>query len=594
MNEYLKKISVIILTVFLFSYPVMAMADGMMMPPSEYWINETGQKAVIMYEDGIETMVVSTSFTGNADDFAWVIPVPSKPEVSKGSDELFASLKNATQTNVYYEKSFFGMDDAVMNSAGNSVTVVESKNVDYYEVTILTATDTDDLATWFTKNGYNFPITADYILESYIENGWYFVAMKINPDSLDFSDVESELREGHATPVLMSFATEHPVYPMKISSIISQNKIESDVATYATGKFGKAIKVNTADIISSYNDVLSADIKDKFNTAGGSLSMWVKPNYTYSYASNLQAMTIYNDENAPIFSLSVEYSDISGSYMLLRVADKNGYTTDWITENINYQNNVWQRIGVTWEEGQMPKIYFQGNEMAIVDVNNISDKDFTLSNAVFEMIDLKGNEEMHIGESGNYAYVDEFKIFDIPQDDTVMLSEYLATEPVVNAEDSGLIISGHFDDSLTEEIGGGSFNYTAGSTTLNDYYENIPVLLYVLAEGRIELPGFNTNYANVIDKTSMERLAVNETGAPMLQPNNNKLFLTVLSDSLPFSEMNEDLFLRNSTLTTTIGKEIKIEKQITSQSFNIALGISFLLSIIFGVGILIINRKPIQ
>ena len=58
------------------------------------------------------------------------------------------------------------------------------------------------------NNNYNFPDSASYILDSYIDNGWYFVAMKINPQSLEWKDVPQQLREGHATPVVLKFKTD--------------------------------------------------------------------------------------------------------------------------------------------------------------------------------------------------------------------------------------------------------------------------------------------------------------------------------------------------------------------------------------------------
>jgi len=591
MKKTARKTLFLLITAIFSAWPFLSMADGMMMPPQDYWIQETGQKGVILFEDGIETLVVSTSFQGDAEDFAWVIPVPNQPEITKASDELFDSLQSATRTNIYFDRKYYGMMEQSADVATGTVTVVETKNVDYYEATVLTATDADDLATWFEENEYNYPESADYILESYIDNGWYFVAMKINPDSLEFTDVENELRAGHATPVMLKFAADYPVYPMKISSIVSNTSSSSDAASYSTGKFGKAIKVDTADVVSTYNDILSIDAAGNFNTSGGSLSMWVRPTYTYDYASNLQAVSVYNQDNAAIFSLSVEYSDIRGSYMLLRVHDKDGYTTDWITENIEYQNNVWQRFGVTWEEGQLPKIYFQGNEVAIVDVNNLINKDLTLANAVFEMEDLKGNEVIHIGESGNYAYVDEFKLFNIPQDDTIMLSEYLVTEPVTYGDGSGLVVAGHFDDSLLESVSGDEFTYKAGTTTLSNYYDSIPVLLYVLTDSRTELPNFSTSFANYIDQASTERLAVDDNGAPLLQPNNDKLFLTVMSNTMTYSEMTEDLFIRNATSNTTIGNEIKIDKPVSSKAINYVIVTSILLTILFGAGILVVNKQ---
>ena len=39
------------------------------------------QRVLIHYAEGVETLVVQTAFSGSGTNFAWVVPVPTKPEV---------------------------------------------------------------------------------------------------------------------------------------------------------------------------------------------------------------------------------------------------------------------------------------------------------------------------------------------------------------------------------------------------------------------------------------------------------------------------------------------------------------------------------
>jgi hypothetical protein len=41
--------------------PISASADGMIIPPPGYWMYETDQKAVIVHENGIETLMPGLS-----------------------------------------------------------------------------------------------------------------------------------------------------------------------------------------------------------------------------------------------------------------------------------------------------------------------------------------------------------------------------------------------------------------------------------------------------------------------------------------------------------------------------------------------------
>ncbi|XOU94543.1 MAG: DUF2330 domain-containing protein [Candidatus Kerfeldbacteria bacterium] len=575
--------------------PQISLADGMMMPPQNYWIQETGQKAVIMYEDGIETMVVSTSFEGDANDFAWVIPVPNKPEVSKGSQALFTNLDGLTGNIVSNSKDIsFGLK-ATQDAVYEGVTIVEEKQIDYYDVTVLSSTDKDSLVTWLNDNEYNFPTSASYILNSYIDNGWYFVAMKVNSESLEWTDVSKSLRKGEATPVVLQFEAKNIVYPMKISSIVSNSKSDSEEATYVTGKHGQALKVYTADVAASYNDKLSFDITDQFNTEAGSLSMWFKPHFEYSFASHMEAMTIY-DNNIPIFSFGLKFEN-GEHHLVLTSVDESENNYKWVTEDIAipYNIDVWRHLALTWENGKLPKIFFGGTELIISKAYINNSQSTNINSVPFSMKMLKGTEEMRIGESGNYIYLDEFKLFNKARSNESISNEYSYSQsysqPIIDEEGSGLTILGHFDGTLKNDVSGNNFSFKAGSTTLDNNYESVPILLYVLADNKKTLPNFSTNYANWIDKESIEKLAIDDQGDSLLKPTEKKYFLTKLTRSMTYDQMTEDLFIRDAENNETSGIEITLTGTNSVNTFYLAVGAGILLSLILAIAIFVISRK---
>lgn len=215
----IKKTSFLFLLLVFFLPLVGVRADGMIIPEPNYHAWETDQKAVIFYEGDQETLVVSTSFQGDAKSFAWIIPTPSQPKVSKGSDELFTSL--AELTNVYkgVQRNTMDVGYGVTQAIEEDVRVIETKKIDYYDVTVLEANEATSLSRWLNDNGYNYPESGRYILEDYIKNGWYFTAVKIN-DEYWSEALKGQLRTGHATPLKFQFKTDKIVYPMRISSIV--------------------------------------------------------------------------------------------------------------------------------------------------------------------------------------------------------------------------------------------------------------------------------------------------------------------------------------------------------------------------------------
>ena len=80
--------------------PQGAYPDGLMLPRQTSWeqqreralINEPAQKAVVFFRGGREQLIISPSYQGPAGDFAWVVPVPSRPQVKILHGALFHEL----------------------------------------------------------------------------------------------------------------------------------------------------------------------------------------------------------------------------------------------------------------------------------------------------------------------------------------------------------------------------------------------------------------------------------------------------------------------------------------------------------------------
>lgn len=200
-------------------FPAVASADGAIFPPQNYWMQETDQKAVIFHDKNTETMILSVTFRGNAEDFSWIVPTPARPEVTKSTDELFTALANLTEPQ--YDYGVMPMYGGIAEDAAparSGVTVVETKKVEYYDIAVLEADDRDALFNWLKENKYQFPEEAKYLFDDYLDNKWYFTAIKIDTKSLS-GGVEAQLREGHAVPLKFTFTSQNIVFPLKISGV---------------------------------------------------------------------------------------------------------------------------------------------------------------------------------------------------------------------------------------------------------------------------------------------------------------------------------------------------------------------------------------
>lgn len=215
----------------------LARADGGVFPPHDSYIYETKQRAVIVHEDNRETLILSIIFQGDSKDFAWVIPTPSQPEVDKGQKQLFNALEELTS-----HKESYGVATPGLGSKGveeEAVTVHEVKQVDIYDIAVLSATDENALFNWLNDNGYTYPASGKYILDSYIEGEWFFTAVRVNNEAAS-ELTTSALNEGTATPLKLTFQSDKIVYPLRISAIVSE---EPEATSYFPDSIGVLLYV---------------------------------------------------------------------------------------------------------------------------------------------------------------------------------------------------------------------------------------------------------------------------------------------------------------------------------------------------------------
>ena len=197
------------------------LADGCFFPDSMYRdLYESAQRAVILYGNSTgnytEHLILSVSFEGDVEDFAWVIPVPDKPEIAVTDAELFWELSDFTRTEI--PSPGFGCLFWGAGAPGDQdgVDVIEEQVVGPYATAILSATNATALADWLNANGYIFPEEGEEIISEYIEKEWYFVATKINAIE---EGTGYALTEGTIEPIVLSFASDEIVYPLRITSL---------------------------------------------------------------------------------------------------------------------------------------------------------------------------------------------------------------------------------------------------------------------------------------------------------------------------------------------------------------------------------------
>jgi hypothetical protein len=151
------------------------------------------------------------------------------PEIAVTEAELFWELYDFTRTEIPGGGGWFTCFGGYGASSPGEMDVIEEEVVGPYAAAILSETNATALVDWLNANGYIFPEGGDEVVSEYIEKEWYFVATKIN--AVEEGTGEA-LAEGAIEPIVLSFASNEPVYPLRISSLSATTATPPEVLLY--------------------------------------------------------------------------------------------------------------------------------------------------------------------------------------------------------------------------------------------------------------------------------------------------------------------------------------------------------------------------
>lgn len=171
---------------------------GCFAPPSLEVSEVTGHRMAFSISEARTVLWDQFEYSGEPEEFSWVLPVRAGAYVEVGSPDFLESLDAVTTTRVSAPPVScpssssgcgcpIGMMSASDESAslqvddGSRVTVVSRETVGPYETVILRSEDPTALQDWLTSNGYVIPPDIDPIVTAYVEEGYDFLALRLSP-----------------------------------------------------------------------------------------------------------------------------------------------------------------------------------------------------------------------------------------------------------------------------------------------------------------------------------------------------------------------------------------------------------------------------
>ena len=188
-------------------------------------VDQAGEQIVFRQQGSTITAMVRILYTGDAEEFSWVVPVPNTPELSVGSDGLFDQLDFQTRPQFLLEQrgescfqavAFAESTDAasVADGDGNDSggVQVEEQVVGPFDVQIVSSDDPAELATWLAENDYDLTSRGEELLEPYVLGGMKFVAVKLR----------SGTSSGSIQPLIMTYQGEKPEIPIRLTAVAAE------------------------------------------------------------------------------------------------------------------------------------------------------------------------------------------------------------------------------------------------------------------------------------------------------------------------------------------------------------------------------------
>ncbi len=211
--------------------PRIAAACGCFAAPSPAVpVVQAAERIVFAREDNRVVAHIEIQYEGAAEDFGWLIPLPTEPDFRLGAQELFDELENATAPTFLYAQNtqFCGDDGGGFLSCSDDDTafggipaadqgdpnqptrvLVKQFSAGPFESAALRADSKAEVLEWLEDNRYVVPDGGEDLLDPYIREGAFFLAIKLRSDA-DTGDLQ---------PIVIEYEADNPMIPLILTQL---------------------------------------------------------------------------------------------------------------------------------------------------------------------------------------------------------------------------------------------------------------------------------------------------------------------------------------------------------------------------------------
>ena len=185
--------------------------------PKDFPVVNADQTVILIWDPAtkMQHFIRQATFRSSADEFAFLVPSPSRPELAESGNDAFPYLSELTKPEIKYENYRAGRrpprdPDVKSAEKKDEVKVLERKRVAGFDATVLESTSAKALADWLKEKGFAFSVAVEAWAKPYVDQNWKFTALKVakDPDNR-FSTAVS------AKSLRMSYKTDRPLFPYR-------------------------------------------------------------------------------------------------------------------------------------------------------------------------------------------------------------------------------------------------------------------------------------------------------------------------------------------------------------------------------------------
>jgi hypothetical protein len=161
--------------------------------------------------DGTITATVGINYVGDAEDFSWVVPVPSPPTLGVAETASLDTLELITSPQISVPRNYcdniFSYPPDMGGGGGDGY--LETGQVGPYDYAIIRNEEPGEMIAWLRDNGYQVTEAMEPLIMHYADAGMYFLAMRLQR-GMDTSAIQ---------PVVMTYESEKPMIPIILTAV---------------------------------------------------------------------------------------------------------------------------------------------------------------------------------------------------------------------------------------------------------------------------------------------------------------------------------------------------------------------------------------